>query len=59
MPDQPERTAKRPRRLSTDYDDSSGTDDWIPGAKEKHRESRKEREKHKEAEREKESGRDP
>jgi hypothetical protein len=51
MPDRSERPAKRLRRLSTDYDDSSGTDDWIPGAKkDKDREGKKEREKYKEKE---------
>ncbi|KAH0543901.1 hypothetical protein FGG08_001802 [Glutinoglossum americanum] len=51
MPDRPERPVKRQRRLSTDYDDSSGTDDWIPGAKkDKDWEGRKERAKDKEKE---------
>jgi hypothetical protein len=53
MPDRSERPAKRQRQLSTDYDDSSGTDDWIPSAKkDKDRDSRKDRE------RDKEKGRD-
>ncbi|KAI9775518.1 MAG: hypothetical protein M1839_001059 [Geoglossum umbratile] len=48
MPDRSERPVKRQRQLSTDYDDSSGSDDWIPGAKkDKDRADRKERERDK------------